>query len=138
MIEIDGSCHCGSVRYRAQVDPEKVSICHCTDCQALTGTAFRVSVRTPRQDLKITGEPKVYEKRGDNGRKRFQYFCPNCGSPLFTNGEGEDAPARRRIQIANARHVRRRVVRQDGHRPAPERARIPAQVRIPEPVRIDN
>jgi hypothetical protein len=91
MIAIDGSCHCGRIRYEAEVDPEHVTICHCTDCQALTGAAFRVSVSTERSRLRITGEPRVYVKFGDSGRKRFQYFCPECGSPLFTNGEGEDA-----------------------------------------------
>ena len=44
MIKIDGSCHCGNITYTAVVDPEKVGICHCTDCQTLSGTAFRVSV----------------------------------------------------------------------------------------------
>jgi hypothetical protein len=91
MIAIDGGCHCGLIRYEAEVDPRHVVICHCTDCQALTGTAFRVSVSAERSRLWITGEPKAYVKHGDSGRKRFQYFCPNCGSPLFTNGEGENA-----------------------------------------------
>jgi len=27
-------------------------------------------------------------KAGDNGRTRFQHFCGDCGSPLFTSGEG--------------------------------------------------
>jgi hypothetical protein len=25
----------------------------------------------------------------DNGRKRFQHFCPHCDAPLFTSGEGD-------------------------------------------------
>lgn len=91
-MHIDGQCHCGHVRYEAEIDPDRVSICHCTDCQALTGSAFRVTVLTGRDDVRLTGnDPKVYVKRGDNGRKRLQYFCPECGSPLFTSGEGADA-----------------------------------------------
>ena len=38
-MKIDGGCHCGAIAYEAEVDPEKTSICHCTDCQQLTGTA---------------------------------------------------------------------------------------------------
>jgi hypothetical protein len=34
-MKIDGSCHCGYVRYQAEVDPAQVEICHCTDCQTL-------------------------------------------------------------------------------------------------------
>jgi hypothetical protein len=91
MMQIDGQCHCGRIRYRAEVDPEQVGICHCTDCQTLTGTAFRVTVRTRREHLAVEGETKIYVKNGDSGRRRFQHFCPNCGSHLFVHGEGADA-----------------------------------------------
>lgn len=90
-LRIDGQCHCGRVRYTAVVDPAQVTLCHCTDCQALTGTAFRTSVVARRSEMTIEGEPRVYEKRGDSGARRFQHFCGDCGSSLFTSGEGEDA-----------------------------------------------
>ena len=90
-MRIDGQCHCGHVRYEAEIDPERVSICHCTDCQTLTGSAYRVTVLTGRGNIHQTGQaPKVYVKTGDNGGKRLQYFCPACGSPVFTTGEGRD------------------------------------------------
>jgi hypothetical protein len=89
---IDGHCHCGHVAYEAQIDPENVSICHCTDCQQLTGSAYRVTVRANKDDIRLTANPpKLYRKYGDNGAPRLQYFCPECGSPLFTTGEGEAA-----------------------------------------------
>jgi hypothetical protein len=92
MMKIDGRCHCGHVAYEAEIDPERVSICHCTDCQALTGSTFRVTVSTSRDRIRLTGhEPKLYIKVGDSGRRRLQYFCPDCGSPLFVTGEGADA-----------------------------------------------
>jgi hypothetical protein len=40
-MKIDGACHCGYITYRAEIDPDKVLICHCTDCQTLSGTAYR-------------------------------------------------------------------------------------------------
>jgi len=43
-MKIDGACHCGEVKYEAEVDPEKVAICDCTDCQSLSGSAFRINV----------------------------------------------------------------------------------------------
>ncbi|TIO39203.1 MAG: GFA family protein, partial [Mesorhizobium sp.] len=49
-MRIDGACHCGAITYEAEVDPEKTSICHCADCQQLTGTAFRVTVGAPEED----------------------------------------------------------------------------------------
>jgi hypothetical protein len=91
-MKIDGQCHCGEVRFEAEIDPAHVSICHCTDCQTLTGSPFRVSVPTPRANIRLAGAPpKIYAKLGDSGRKRLQYFCPQCGTPLFATGEGEDA-----------------------------------------------
>ncbi len=91
-MRIDGGCHCGHVTYEAEIDPARVSICHCTDCQTLTGSPFRVTVLTARQHIRLTGSPpRLYAKTGDNGRRRLQYFCPECGSPVFTAGEGDEA-----------------------------------------------
>ena len=88
-MQIDGHCHCGRVTYLADIDPVKVSICHCTDCQSLTGSPYRVTVICSAEQVLLTGEPpKTYAKTGDNGRTRFQHFCGDCGSPLFTSGEG--------------------------------------------------
>jgi hypothetical protein len=74
------------VRYRATIDPGRVSICHCTDCQMLTGSPFRVTVLTGRDDIEMTGGPKIYIKTSDNGVQRWQHFCPHCGSQLFASG----------------------------------------------------
>lgn len=91
-MKIDGACHCGFISYEAEIDPAQVSICHCTDCQSLTGSPFRVTVLCSRGAIALTGpEPKVYSKVGDNGKRRHQHFCPRCGAPLFTGGEGADA-----------------------------------------------
>ena len=88
-MNIDGQCHCGLVAYQADIDPDQVSICHCTDCQTLTGSPYRVTVICSGEQIRMTGKsPKVYAKTGDNGRRRFQHFCAECGSPLFTSGEG--------------------------------------------------
>jgi hypothetical protein len=88
-MQIDGQCHCGRVRYEADIDPQKVTICHCTDCQALTGSPYRVTVICSAGEVRLTGKPpKVYAKKGENGLTRFQHFCEQCGSPLFTSGEG--------------------------------------------------
>jgi hypothetical protein len=44
------------------------------------------------EQIRMTGKPpKIYAKTGDNGRTRFQHFCTECGSPLFTSGEGNEA-----------------------------------------------
>src|SRR5688500_4353388 len=80
-MKIDGGCHCGSIQYEAQIDPQHVVICHCTDCQTLSGTAFRTVVRAPGPGFRITrGTPKKYVKTAESGNKRVQAFCADCGT----------------------------------------------------------
>ena len=43
-MKIDGACHCGAVRFTAEIEPERVMVCHCTDCQVLSGAPFRAVV----------------------------------------------------------------------------------------------
>jgi hypothetical protein len=84
-MKVHGACHCKRITYEAEVDPVRVTICHCTDCQALTGSAFRVSVPTLQRDFALlSGTPKTYVKTAESGAERAQVFCPNCGSPLYT------------------------------------------------------
>ncbi len=82
-MHVDGHCYCGNIRFEADADPETVLVCHCTDCQELTGSAYRAVVTA--RDLKVlSGEPKEFLKKADSGRARMHAFCPDCGSPLFS------------------------------------------------------
>jgi len=84
-MHVDGSCHCGQVSYQAEIDPEKVSLCNCTDCQMLTGSAFRVSVPASREAFRLlSGQVKAYVKTADSGVKRVHAFCVNCGTPVYS------------------------------------------------------
>lgn len=83
-MDIDGACHCGRISFTAKVDPQRVSLCHCTDCQAFSSSAFRVGVMAPIEDVKINGSPKRYVKTAESGGRRAQLFCPECGTPVFT------------------------------------------------------
>ena len=83
-MKIDGGCHCGYITYEAEADPGRASICHCTDCQQLTGTVFRTSIPAPDSAFKIlTGEPTIYVKTAESGNKRRHAFCGNCGTPVY-------------------------------------------------------
>lgn len=84
-MKIDGGCHCGKITYEAEIDPEQVLICHCTDCQTLSGSAFRTIVPAMEGTFKfLTGTPKTYIKIAESGNKRAQVFCPDCGSPIYS------------------------------------------------------
>ncbi len=91
-MKIDGACHCGHITYEAEIDPKKVGICHCTDCQTLSGSAFRTLAFTREGTFKLlTGELKIYVKTGESGAQRPQSFCPECGTPIYSTST-EDGP----------------------------------------------
>lgn len=83
-MHVDGKCHCGAIAYEAEIDLNTVRICHCTDCQTLTGSAYRVIVRAPAAGFALkSGTPKIYVRISDSGARRGQAFCPDCGTPLY-------------------------------------------------------
>ena len=84
-MRVEGGCHCGNITYEAEINPDTVSICHCTDCQTLSGSAYRTNVRTMEGGFKLlTGQPRIYVKTAESGTKRAQAFCPECGSPIYS------------------------------------------------------
>ena len=105
-MKIDGRCHCGAIAYEAEVDPARVAICHCTDCQTLSGSAFRTVVPTQAGTFRLlSGSPKIYLKTGESGAKRQQAFCPDCGTPLYS-AAFEDAPQVRFLRLGTVRQRR--------------------------------
>ncbi len=85
VMKIDGRCHCGYLSYVAEIDPDSVEICHCADCQTLSGSAFRVVVPAIEGSFKlVTGIPKTYVKTAASGNKRIQAFCPECGTSIYS------------------------------------------------------
>ena len=82
-MQIDGACHCGLISFIAEVDPSRVTVCHCTDCQVLSGAPFRAVVPAAIESLVLRGRPRTYVKVAESGNARSQVFCPNCGTPLY-------------------------------------------------------
>lgn len=88
-MRIKGACHCGLITIEAEIDPEQVEICHCTDCQSLSASAFRVVVPAAADSFSMRGEPAVYVKTAESGARRVQTFCPRCGSAIYSTTADE-------------------------------------------------
>ena len=80
----DGRCLCGYLTYEAEVDPASVVLCNCTDCQVLSGSAFRLTVLVTGEFRFLSGEPKTYVKIADSGNRRVLAFCPQCGTSVYS------------------------------------------------------
>ena len=84
-MQITGRCHCGSISFAAEIDPTQVLLCHCTDCQVLSGAPFRAIVSAPMASFVLRGSPRCYLKTAASGNRRAQVFCPCCGTPLYAS-----------------------------------------------------
>jgi len=82
-MQISGQCHCGAISFTARVDPAKVVVCHCADCQRFSGAPFRAVLPTPVHDVVLRGQARHYVKVAESGNRRAQAFCPECGTQLY-------------------------------------------------------
>jgi len=90
LMQVHGSCHCGAIEFEATVDSTRVTICHCTACQVLTGTAYRVTAPASAEGFRLKrGSPRTYVKIADSGNRRAQVFCAECGSHLYSHAAVE-------------------------------------------------
>ena len=83
-MKIEGCCHCGKISYEAEINPDYVIICHCTDCQTISGSPYRVTVPVKTENFKLRGQPKTYVKTAASGNKRVLAFCADCGSAIYS------------------------------------------------------
>lgn len=75
----EGSCLCGSVRWRVDGELSSVSHCHCSMCRKAHGTAFGTYAVASRSALRwLSGESAVTRYASSPGTERG--FCSRCGS----------------------------------------------------------
>ena len=85
------SCSCGQLTAQVVGEPVRVSLCHCTDCQRRTGSAFGEQARFPRENVTISGASTEYIRTNDEGGRTRFHFCPKCGATVYYEPAGLDA-----------------------------------------------
>lgn len=70
-----GSCHCGRVRFKVEIELDHVRVCDCSICRRRGALIHRVEeaaleLLTPLEEL------SAYKF---HTRKATDYFCPRCG-----------------------------------------------------------
>lgn len=88
MGQLDGHCLCGKVSYSSDGDPVATFICHCTDCQRSTGSAFSTVVGVELETFHIEGELGSHTTIGEDTKQAVhRKFCVACGSPVVSYPE---------------------------------------------------
>jgi hypothetical protein len=89
-----GSCHCGRVRFEADLDLTQPSFrCNCSICRR---TRFWPAVARDGQFRVVAGEGELTEYLF-NTRKNQHFFCRHCGVRAF--GVGNDTPIGKMIGV---------------------------------------
>lgn len=81
---ISGGCLCGDIRFQTTSEPAMQLLCHCTDCQKISGAAAYAAYVVPLDSLDVTaGKPAHYDVTATSGRTNSRHFCPTCGTRVW-------------------------------------------------------
>ncbi len=80
-----GGCVCGAIRYLVSSEPLFLHVCHCTECQASSGSAFTTTLITEISNFRVLqGIPKVSDSfTGQSGKGYDLSSCRQCGTGLW-------------------------------------------------------
>ena len=87
LIEVQGGCYCGQVRYRSSGVSRGVTECHCTQCRKQSGHRY-ASTGGKTSDLAIEGAESLTWFRASPEAERG--FCSTCGAHLFWKRSDQD------------------------------------------------
>lgn len=95
---MDASCQCGAVTFTTPTSqPTHFWICHCTECQKQSGSAFAASAFFPFFEPPTSNaDLGKWTRKCDSGNTLICYFCKVCGARLIhqtqtPDGQNEDS-----------------------------------------------
>jgi hypothetical protein len=89
---IEGSCHCGAVRWSFEGTPQAATACNCTICRRY-GALWIYGYEG--EEIKLSGPTKAYIR----GPHLGFHFCPDCGCVACERALEPDERGRRRIAV---------------------------------------
>lgn len=97
-MKLEGSCHCGAVRYRVEAPhPYPYNCCYCNACRKTAGTGgYAINLGARAATLEVEGREHVtvyrpghpdgheaQEGRGEVASPQERHFCGRCGTALW-------------------------------------------------------
>ena len=93
---IEGTCHCGAVKWQYDAVPEGATACNCTICRRY-GVLWIYDFENER--IRVTGPTQVYIR----GPQIEFHFCPKCGCVTHWRSQRADETTGRRRSAVNLR-----------------------------------
>lgn len=98
MQTVTGGCHCGAVRYAAEVDLDKTMQCNCSHCST---KGFVLTFAPASAFQLVSGGDKLKEYRFHKHVIAHQ-FCSECGVQPFAHGTDQQGNAMVAINLRAA------------------------------------
>jgi hypothetical protein len=89
---IEGSCHCGSVRWTFEGDPGAATACNCTVCRRY-GALWIYDYENER--VRVAGPTQAYVR----GKALEFHFCPACACVAAWRALRTEPDGRRRLAV---------------------------------------
>jgi len=89
---LEGSCHCGAVRWTFSQIPPDATACNCTLCRRY-GALWAYDYEGEK--VTVSGPTRVYSR----GRALGFHFCEHCGCISYWRLREPEADGRRRIAV---------------------------------------
>lgn len=89
---IEGSCHCGAVKWEFAGQPDGATACNCTVCRRY-GVLWAYDYEN--EGIRISGATKSYAR----GKAVDFHFCPECACVAFWRLQSLPEDGRRRIAV---------------------------------------
>lgn len=77
--QLEGGCHCGHIRYKANLDKLEAVYCHCKMCQKSFGNIFATFFYVPENEFSWEKNEPTYF---DSSKFAKRGFCQKCGTPI--------------------------------------------------------
>ena len=89
---IEGSCHCGAVRWSFARVPDSATACNCTVCRRY-GVLWAYDFEN--EAIRVSGATRAYIR----GKAIEFHFCPDCGCVAYWRARAPREDGRRRIAV---------------------------------------
>lgn len=80
---VSGQCACGGIKYNTTANPKFTLICHCRQCQRISGSGHAAQFAVPVNETEIAGDVQYYDQIADSGNTVSSGFCGKCGCPML-------------------------------------------------------